>query len=72
MPDFSTYPIWLNLVVVAGAGAVIWFAGTRLAEDADVIADRTGLGQAFVGLVLLAVATSLPEDCHDDHGVPER
>lgn len=45
-------------VVCAG---IIWLAGSRLAVYADIIADRTGLGEAFVGLVLLATATSLPE-----------
>jgi cation:H+ antiporter len=32
-----------------------------LARDGDVIAERTGLGKAWVGAVLVAAATSLPE-----------
>lgn len=40
---------------------MIWLAGSRLTLYADIIADRTGLGEALVGLVLLAIATSLPE-----------
>lgn len=43
------------------AGAVIVVAGTRLAACADAIAARTGIGAAWIGAVLLASATSLPE-----------
>jgi cation:H+ antiporter len=59
--DMGANPAWLNVAILAGAAVVIWFAGTRLSEEADEIARRTGLGQAFVGLLLLALATSLPE-----------
>jgi cation:H+ antiporter len=59
--SFRDNPLWLNLAVFAAAAVVVWLVGTRLAAYADLIADRTGLGKAFVGLVLLAVATSLPE-----------
>lgn len=61
IPDPQTFPIWLNLVLFAASGVVIWVAGTRLAWYAESIADRTGLGQAVVGVLILAVATSLPE-----------
>ena len=43
------------------AGALITFAGAKLALYGDVIGTRTGLGGTWVGLVLLAVVTSLPE-----------
>ena len=42
-------------------GALILAAGIVLSQSADAIADRTGLGEGLVGLVLLAAATSLPE-----------
>ncbi len=53
----------LNAVVWAAAatGAVIIVAGYLLSRTADGIAEETGLGQSFVGLVLVAIATSLPE-----------
>lgn len=54
-------PLWLNLVIFAISAAIIWWSGTRLEGHADVIARRTGLGQAFTGMLLLAAATSLPE-----------
>ncbi len=50
--------LWLQL---AGAAAVILVAATFLAKSADGIAFKTGLGRAFIGVVLLATATSLPE-----------
>jgi cation:H+ antiporter len=43
------------------AAAAVWMAGTRLAARADAIAERTGLGSAAVGMVLLGCVTSLPE-----------
>jgi cation:H+ antiporter len=55
----------LSLPVLAAifmaASATVWWARTRLSRYASVIADRTGLGQAVVGVVLLGFATSLPE-----------
>lgn len=50
---------WLALFVLASAAIVI--AGALLARAGDRIADRTGLGGLFVGMVLVAAATSLPE-----------
>lgn len=49
---------WL-LLVFAGAGAVVIAASIRAVWLADVIADRTRLGEALVGGVLLGGATSL-------------
>jgi cation:H+ antiporter len=37
------------------------FAGTRLTKYGDIIADKTGLGRTWIGVVLLASVTSLPE-----------
>jgi cation:H+ antiporter len=48
------------LVFVASAGA-IWVAGISLSNYTDVLADRLHLGAALGGLILLAVATNLPE-----------
>ena len=50
--------IWLQYVACL---AVILFAGTRLARYGDAIAEKTGLGGLWVGLVLLAAITSVPE-----------
>ncbi|AKH43778.1 cation:H+ antiporter [Altererythrobacter atlanticus] len=45
----------------AAAAAVVWWAGTRLPAYAAAIARRTGIGQAFAGMLLLGGITSLPE-----------
>jgi cation:H+ antiporter len=40
---------------------VIVLAGTRLARYGDVLGEKSGLGRNWIGLVLLAATTSLPE-----------
>jgi cation:H+ antiporter len=55
------YPLWLNALLFAAAGAAIWIAGTRLVRYLDRLAIKTGLGQAFAGMLLLGGITSLPE-----------
>lgn len=49
---------WLEFVLCA---ALIAVAGTRLSRYGDIIADKTGLGGAWIGLALMATVTSLPE-----------
>ena len=49
---------WLILIAMAVA---ILITSNFLAKAADVIAEKTGLGRSFIGVVLLATATSLPE-----------
>lgn len=61
LTDFSDHPLWVNLIIFAIAAAAVWFAGTRLAQLADDIAKRTGLGHALIGMLLLGGITSLPE-----------
>jgi cation:H+ antiporter len=50
--------IWIQFIVSA---AIVVFAASKLATYGDVIAVRTRLGGMFVGTLLLAAATSLPE-----------
>ena len=50
--------IWLQLGATA---AIIFVASQFLTRSADVVAEKTGLGRSFVGVVMLATATSLPE-----------
>jgi cation:H+ antiporter len=59
--EFHSLPLPANAGIFLAAGACVWLAGTRLAGYADAIASRTGLSQAFLGVVLLGIATSLPE-----------
>ena len=51
-----------GLAAIFGVSAIaVWFAGTRLSSSTDVLADRYHLGEALGGVILLAVATNLPE-----------
>jgi cation:H+ antiporter len=54
----STTIIWLEFLACV---AVIGVAGTYLSRYGDVIAEKTGWGGKWIGLVLLATVTSLPE-----------
>lgn len=49
------------LAVFIVSAAVLVLSGIRLARDGDVIAEGTGLGGLWVGAILVAGATSLPE-----------
>ncbi|MFI6044227.1 sodium:calcium antiporter [Nocardia sp. NPDC051321] len=41
--------------------AAIWFAGIKLSDTTDVLSKRLRLGEAMGGVILLAIATNLPE-----------
>lgn len=45
----------------AACALAIGYAGARLTRLADAIGEKTGLSGSWIGLVLLATATSLPE-----------
>lgn len=49
---------WVEFIALAAA---IVFGGSRLSKYGDVIAEKTGIGRAWTGLILLASITSLPE-----------
>ncbi len=48
-------------ILFAVSAAVIVLAGIRLSHYGDRIAEHTGLGRLWIGVVLVAGATSLPE-----------
>jgi len=50
--------IWIQFLATA---LVIVFAGVRLARYGDVLGEKSGLGRSWIGVVLLAATTSLPE-----------
>ena len=50
--------LWLEFIACSAAIVV---CGTYLSKYGDVIAEKTGLGRAWIGLVLMAGVTSLPE-----------
>lgn len=49
------------VITFLASGTVVVLAGTALARFADQIATATGLGRIWIGSILLAGATSLPE-----------
>lgn len=57
----SSLAVPLLVLIFAGCAAVIWVAGVRLSDSTDVLDDRLHLGSALGGVVLLAIATNLPE-----------
>jgi cation:H+ antiporter len=57
----SGLPSWLLLAIFLASATVIWFSGIKLSDTTDVLAQRLHLGSALGGLILLAVATNLPE-----------
>jgi len=54
------WPLSVSIAVFAAATVVIAIVGWRMAAVADALADRTGLGEAITGAVLLGASTSLP------------
>jgi cation:H+ antiporter len=51
---------WLIVVFLAGVGAT-WAAGGGLSNATDALDMRLGLGEEFGGIILLAIAGTLPE-----------
>lgn len=58
--------VWL---IFALSAAGIFVAGSALARSGTVIAERTGLGHVWVGALLVAGATSLPEITTDSAAI---
>ncbi|GAA4738745.1 cation transporter [Modestobacter marinus] len=56
----GTWPLVPSAIALVAMAAVIVFVGVRLTRTADELADRTGLGDAIGGALLLGAVTSLP------------
>jgi cation:H+ antiporter len=50
--------LWLKFIITA---LIIIFSGIKLCHYGDLIAQRTGLTRAWIGIILIAAVTSLPE-----------
>lgn len=58
--DLSTLPLYAVIAIFLTAAGVLVAVGSRFAGIVDQLADRTGLGEAIAGAVLLGATTSLP------------
>ena len=56
----APWPLLPSALALVGTAVVIVVAGVRLTRVADVLAERTGLGDAIGGALLLGAVTSLP------------
>lgn len=61
MFDLASQPTWANIAIFLTAAAVIWVAGAHLVRIVNAISDKTGMAQAFAGMLLLGAITSSPE-----------
>jgi len=50
-----------DILGFVAAAAIITFSGTQLSRHGDRLAELTGLSKAWIGLILMATVTSLPE-----------
>ncbi len=50
--------IWIKFIICA---ILIVFSGRYIARYGDIISKKTGLGGIWIGVILVAIATSLPE-----------
>lgn len=57
----QTLPLPANLALFALAATGVWFSGARLTYLVDALADRLKLAKSLMGLLVLSLATSLPE-----------
>jgi cation:H+ antiporter len=58
---FSGLGVAPLVLIFLVAAAAVWVAGKYLSDSTDVIDKRLGLGEAIGGVILLAIATNLPE-----------
>ncbi|GCE16873.1 sodium:calcium antiporter [Dictyobacter kobayashii] len=58
---FQSLPLVALIAIFIVAAIAVWIAGIQLSNSTDILSDRFHLGQALGGLILLAIATNLPE-----------
>lgn len=57
----ESLPLFFLVLIFLAAAAVVWVAGIQLSKQTDILDVRLHLGSAMGGLIMLAVATNLPE-----------
>ena len=58
--DVAPWPLLPSALALIGMAVVIVLAGVRLTKVADSLSERTGIGDALGGALLLGAVTSLP------------
>ena len=59
--DFTILSSSLLIIIFLVATVAIWVSGIKLTKAIDAITTHYGLGEAFGGMVFLAIVTNLPE-----------
>lgn len=59
--DFSIFSSIPLLLIFLSCTFIIWFAGVKITRAVDAITTYYNLGEAFGGMVFLAIVTNLPE-----------
>ena len=60
-PTLGALPLPMLCGIFGLAAALVWLAGSGLVRFVDAVTRKTGLGQAFTGMLFLGGITSLPE-----------
>jgi cation:H+ antiporter len=61
MFELICQPLAASVAIFVAASVAVWLAGAGVVRYVDAIADKTRIGQAFAGMLLLGAITSLPE-----------
>lgn len=64
------HPIHIIAVIFMCGIGLVWVAGTRLAHLGDMLAERSGLKEEFVGLIFPATVTERPDPSADEGSIP--
>jgi len=59
--EVCVYPTWLSLLMVVFGIFCLYFGGTILIDNALLLSRVLGLSNAFAGLMIVSLGTSLPE-----------
>lgn len=59
--DIKIYPLGISVLLTLGGLIGLFFGGQLFVNNAVILAKLAGLSEAFIGLTIVAIGTSLPE-----------